>query len=248
MHDILRIADGSTDIDVADLVKKLKVSPATLRRDLVELHDRGLITRSYGRIRVSGQQSEIPVTMRDSEASAAKRAIAKAAVQLLSRGPQAVAISGGTTTSEVARALGSHDGITIVTNALTIALEASRSPRLKVILTGGTLRATSLETVGPFAEASFTRLNVSTAFLGTDGVSVDGGVTTHDENEARTNGTMVQYSDRVIVVCDGSKIGKRTMAKMAGVAEIDILVTDEQAPSAELDAIRDAGVEVIVVG
>ncbi len=93
------------------------------------------------------------------------------------------------------RALGDRNGLTVITNAVTIALEVSRSPRVKTILTGGTLRATSLEAVGPLAEAAFAAFKVTTAFLGTDGISAAGGVTTHDDTEARTNGVMVTHAD-----------------------------------------------------
>jgi DeoR family transcriptional regulator of aga operon len=185
--------------------------------------------------------------MRGSEASDAKRSIARFAARLVDTGPQAIAVSGGTTTREVVRALGDREGLTVLTNAVTIALEASRSPRVKTILTGGTLRATSLEAVGPLAEAAFSALNVATAFLGTDGISADGGVTTHDDTEARTNGTMVSHAGRVVVVCDGSKVGRRTMARMADISDVAVLVTDREAPEEALEAIRAAGVQVHVV-
>jgi DeoR family transcriptional regulator of aga operon len=247
MHDVLSLLrdEGETGVDV--LVQRLGVSPATLRRDLGELAARGLVARTYGRVRTAGPLTEIPVLMRGSEASASKRAIARFAARLVQPGRQAIAVSGGTTTKEVVRALGDRDGLTVMTNAVTIALEASRSPRVTTILTGGTLRSTSLEAVGPLAEAAFSALNVATAFLGTDGVSAEGGVTTHDDTEARTNGTMVAHADRVVVVCDGSKVGRRTMARMADITDVAVLVTDDQAPADALDAIRAAGVEVFVV-
>ena len=248
MRAVLNLLQESGEVRVDDLVDQLGVSPATLRRDLTQLADRGLVTRSYGRVGPSEHLKEIPVGMRGSEASDAKRAIARFAARLVDTGPQAIAVSGGTTTRELVRALGDREGLTVLTNAVTIALEASRSPRVKTILTGGTLRATSLEAVGPLAEAAFSALNVATAFLGTDGISADGGVTTHDDTEARTNGTMVSHAGRVVVVCDGSKVGRRTMARMADIGDVAVLVTDEQAPEEALAAIRDAGVEVYVVG
>jgi len=247
MRAVLNLLQESGEVRVDDLVERLAVSPATLRRDLTQLADRGLVTRSYGRVGPSEHLKEIPVGMRGSEASDAKRSIARFAARLVDTGPQAIAVSGGTTTREVVRALGDREGLTVLTNAVTIALEASRSPRVKTILTGGTLRATSLEAVGPLAEAAFSALNVATAFLGTDGISADGGVTTHDDTEARTNGTMVSHAGRVVVVCDGSKVGRRTMARMADISDVAVLVTDEEAPEEALAAIRAAGVQVHVV-
>lgn len=247
MRDVLSIVRDTGGVGVDELVRRLRVSPATLRRDLTELDARGLVSRSYGRVRPAGQLTEIPVLMRGSEATESKQAIARFSARLLGPGHQAIAVSGGTTTKEVVRALGDRADLTIMTNAVTIALEASRSPRVRTILTGGTLRATSLEAVGPLAEAAFGAFNISTAFLGTDGISAEGGVTTHDDTEARTNGVMIERAERVVVVCDGSKVGRRTLARMADLDQIAVLVTDDRAPADELAAIRAAGVEVFVV-
>lgn len=247
MRDILGIVRDEGDVGTEELAERLEVSAATLRRDLSELDARGLVSRTYGRVRPYGELAEMPVLMRGSEASASKLAIARFAARLLPPGQQAVAVSGGTTTQALVRAFGDRAGLTIVTNAVTIALEASHSPRVKTILTGGTLRAASLEAVGPLAEAAFAAFKVTTAFLGTDGISTDGGVTTHDDTEARTNGMMVTNADRVVVVCDGSKVGRQTMARMADIGDVAVLVTDDEAPAAALDAIRTAGVDVFVV-
>ncbi|KQO59777.1 DeoR/GlpR family DNA-binding transcription regulator [Curtobacterium sp. Leaf261] len=246
MRDILAILRAEGEAGTEDLVLRLGVSAATLRRDLGELDARGLVARTYGRVRPAGQLTEMPVLMRGSEADESKRRIALLAARLLLPGPQAIAVSGGTTTQAVVRALGDRRGLTIMTNAVTIALEASRSPRVTTILTGGTLRTTSLEAVGPLAEAAFAAFTVATAFLGTDGISVEGGITTHDDTEARTNHMMVTAADRVVVVCDGSKVGRRTMARMGDIGDVAVLVTDDAAPADAVAAIRAAGVEVFV--
>jgi DeoR family transcriptional regulator of aga operon len=147
----------------------------------------------------------------------------------------------------VARALSNHRDLTIVTNSLSIATLVTTFPQLKVIVTGGLLRPQSLELVGVLAENTFNAINVGTAILGTDGISADGGVTTHDETEARTNNAMVTHAGRAIVVADGTKIGRLTLAKVAGIDQIDVLITDDSADRAELDRIAAHGVEVHVV-
>jgi DeoR family transcriptional regulator of aga operon len=120
-------------------------------------------------------------------------------------------------------------------------------PQLKVIMTGGSLRHQSLELVGILAENTFNAVNVGTAILGTDGITANGGVTTHDETEARTNHAMVTHAQRTIVVADGTKIGRLAMAKVAGIEHVDILVTDDTADPAALAEIERAGVTVHVV-
>ena len=124
-------------------------------------------------------------------------------------GRHVVALSGGTTTAEVARELAWRQDLTVVTNALTIATLLSERRRVRVVMTGGFLRPESLELVGALAENTFTAVNVGTAILGVDGVSAAAGVTTHDETEARTNHAMVTKAQRTVVVADGSKVGPR---------------------------------------
>ena len=159
----------------------------------------------------------------------------------------AVALSGGSTTAQVARTLSNHRDLTIITNSLTIATLVTSYPQLKVIMTGGSLRPQSLELVGILAENTFNAINVGTAILGTDGVTAAGGVTTHDETEARTNHAMVMHAQRTIVVADGSKIGRLAMARVAEIDQVHALVTDDTADPDALAEIERAGVTVYVV-
>lgn len=247
MRAILGILGGQEDATVEALASSLQVSSVSVRRDLAQMETEGYVIRTHGRVRTAGQHAEIPVRMRDSQLASAKRRIALFATQLLDPGPQAIAVSGGSTTNEVVRALRHRHDTTVLTNALSIAVEAATASRLKVMVTGGTLRAASLEAVGPLAERAFETFNIQTAFLGADGVSSHAGVTTHDETEARTNNSMVSHARRVIVVSDGSKVGRVTMARMADLSAVDDLVTDSTADPAELASIRRAGVTVHVV-
>ena len=119
--------------------------------------------------------------------------------------------------------------MTIVTNSLTIAADCAVDAHMKVIATGGLVRANSLEAVGPMSEHAFQVITVGTAVLGADGMSAEVGATTYDEAEARTAIAMAANAQRVVVAVDGSKIGKVTLAKMVSLSEIDHLVTDTTA-------------------
>jgi DeoR family transcriptional regulator, aga operon transcriptional repressor len=244
---VLRSVNGRGSVSLADLATELRVSAATLRRDLASMEDQGLLVRTHGGARSHPVHEEVPVHFRNLEARDAKHRIALRAAEHIPTGPYAVALSGGTTAAEVARALSRRQQLTIVTNALPIAMELAARPNAKVILTGGMVRATSFEAVGVLAENTFSAVNVGTAILGTDGISASGGATTHDEVEARTNHAMVSHAQRVIVVADGSKVGSTTLARMAQCAEIDLLITDSTADADELDRIRAAGVTIEVV-
>jgi DeoR family transcriptional regulator of aga operon len=243
---VLKSVNGRGSVSLADLAAELRVSAATLRRDLASMEDQGLLVRTHGGARSQPRHEEVPVQLRDLEARDAKRRIALRAAEHIPPGPYAVALSGGTTAAEVARALSRRPQLTIVTNALPVAMELAARPTAKVILTGGMVRATSFEAVGALAENTFNAVNVGTAILGTDGISAAGGATTHDEVEARTNHAMVSHAQRVIVVADGSKVGCTTLARMAECSEIDLLITDASADTAQLDLLRAAGVTVEV--
>jgi DeoR family transcriptional regulator of aga operon len=234
-------------VSLADLTRDLRVSAATMRRDLADLEDQGLLARTHGGARAFSSGAEMPVRLRDSQFRHAKQLIARRAATLLPEGPYAIAVGGGTTAAEVAKAVQFRTELTIVTNSLTTATEIAGRPNLKVIMTGGVIRAHSFELVGALAENTFNAINVGTAILGMDGIGVDGGATTHDETEARTNTAMVRHAQRVVVVADSSKVGRITLAKVADISEIHDLVTDSGASPDEVRRIRAAGVRVHLV-
>jgi DeoR family transcriptional regulator of aga operon len=247
MVDIIELIAAHGSVTLVELSSALGVSSATVRRDLADLEYQRLILRTHGGATSVESRTELPVTLRDSQFQESKRAIALRMASLIPAERHAVALSGGSTTAMVARALSKHRDLTIVTNSLTIATLVTTFPQLKVIMTGGLLRAQSLELVGVLAENTFNAINVGTAILGTDGISAEGGVTTHDETEARTNNAMVTHAGRAIVVADGTKIGRLTLAKVADIRQIDVLITDDSADRAELERIASLGVEVHIV-
>jgi DeoR family transcriptional regulator, aga operon transcriptional repressor len=244
---ILEMLAERESVSLREFSYELGISAATVRRDLADLDYQRLLRRTHGGATLIGARAELPVALRDTQFLDAKRLIAREIVRLIPTERHAVALSGGSTTAQVARALSNHRDLTIITNSLTIATLVTTYPRLKVIMTGGSLRPQSLELVGVLAENTFNAINVGTAILGTDGVTATGGVTTHDETEARTNHAMVMHAQRTIVVADGSKIGRLTLAKVADINQIDALITDDSADPDALDAIRRTGIELHVV-
>jgi DeoR family transcriptional regulator of aga operon len=248
MREVLSLLRGRGEVTAQVLCTELRVSAATLRRDLSELEDQGLLVRTHGGARaLDPSGSEIPVRLRDHRMVAIKRRIAQHAAALVPAGPHAVALTGGVTTGEVARALKGRPLMTIVTNSLTIAADCAVDAHMKVIVTGGLVRANSLEAVGPMSEHAFQVINVGTAILGADGMSAEVGATTHDEAEARTAIAMAANAQLVVVAVDGSKIGKITLAKMVPPSQIHHLVTDSTANPEQLKRISATGVHVHVV-
>lgn len=243
---ILEILTRQGEIRMVDLTGQLGVSPATIRRDLAGLEEQRLLQRTHGGARRSPAQLELPEQLKNARFHESKTRIAQLAIQLIPQGRHVVALSGGSTTAEVARALSTRRDISIVTNSLTTAGRLASHPALQVIMTGGIVRPHSLELVGVLAESTFRAVNIGTAFLGVDGISAASGATTHDEVEARTNKAMASRARRTVVVADASKIGCITLAGVVSCTEIDDLVTDETADTDALDEIRALGVRVHV--
>jgi DeoR family transcriptional regulator of aga operon len=229
-------------VQVADLRERFVCSEATIRRDLSFLERSGYLQRSHGGA-ISDGQRELPVDSRLETMTEAKQQIAHAAAGLVQNG-NAVGLTGGTTTQQVARELARAAPAAIVTNALNVAMELVRSDTRLVVI-GGELRERSLELVGPLAEPVAEQINLDILFAGVDGVSAGGGITTHNPLEARINRVLLERSRRVVVVADHTKIGRATFAHIAPIDLVSDLVTDEAADAALLDELVDAGVNVI---
>lgn len=245
---ILDALSMSGEIDVAELADTMKVSASTLRRDLALLESQDLLTRVHGgAVDARKTATELPVRYRDGQADAEKWAIARAVSAMLPPGRHVVGLTGGTTTGAVARALAHRDDLTVVTNAVDIAADLTIRARARVFLAGGFVRPQSYEVVGPSAVQALSRLTLSHAFVGVDGISAAMGLTTHDEVEAQTNLAMLRRAHRVIVVADGRKVGRDLMAPITGVASIHELITTTNADPEELDRLRAAGLSVTVV-
>lgn len=248
MRKVLSLLRHRGQLSSAELRAALDVSAATLRRDLADLEEQGLLLRTHGGARTTDpSDSEIPVRLRDHRLVAIKRRIAQHAAALVPSGPQAVALTGGVTTAEVAKSLKGRPDLTVVTNSLVIAADCAVDVHTRVFITGGRVRANTMEAVGPMSEYAFQAITVGTAILGADGMSAERGATTYDESEARTAIAMAGNAQRVVVAVDGSKIGKITLAKMVELSQIHHLVTDRSADAAQLRAIAAAGVQVHVV-
>jgi DeoR family transcriptional regulator of aga operon len=234
-------------LGVAELAESFGVSRATLRRDLKALQDQRLLTRTHGGAQASNGAYELPIRYRDTHHREQKRRIAAAAVSRIPSGPVTIGLTGGTTTSEAARLLVERNDLTVVTNALNIAAALALSPRLRLVVTGGVSRSQSYELVGPWAEHTLLGLNLGIAFVGVDGISAKGGLTTHDEVEAKTNAVLIGRARRTIVVADGSKLGHDLLARIVDVGQVDELITDDSADAGAVAALRQAGLTVSLV-
>ena len=245
-----RIVDllvSSGEVTVTAIASELKVSTASIRRDLQLLEEQGLLARTHGGAVAQGVAYELPLRYRTGRQGREKRQIAAEAATRVSGRQATVGLTGGTTTTEVARALARHERLTVVTNAINIASELVVRPAIKLVVTGGVARAESYELCGSMSEEALRRLNLDVAFVGVDGISAAAGLTTHHDEEAHTNHVMLSRARLVVVVADSTKIGRLAFARICGVADVDELITDAAADPTEVAALEQAGLSVTVL-
>ena len=244
---ILEQLNQHSSVGVPELALQLNVSQASVRRDLHLLEEQQLLTRTHGGAVASGVLYELPMRYRGGQRQDAKRAIAKRAIELLPADVTSIALIGGSTTTEVARSLISHGRLRVVTNALNIASELAVRAQIDLVVCGGSARAESYELVGPIADATLAGLNLDVAIIGVDGVSARAGLTTHHEVEAQTDRAILNTAERVIVVADGTKIGRRAFARISEISAVGDVVTDHTADRQAVADLERAGVTVHLV-
>jgi DeoR family transcriptional regulator of aga operon len=246
---ILDLARQEGRVTVEDLVVRYAVSAVTVRGDLEALERAGTLKRSHGgAVPPEPSQQDVPLTIKESRRLAEKRRIGAAAARMIADG-ETIILDSGSTTVEIARCIRQRKwaSLTVITNALNIALELSGLPTVRVMMLGGMLRQTSYSLTGPDAELALSRLSADRLFLGVDGLDTSIGVTTPDQQEASLNTMMVKASREVVAVLDASKLGQRSLAVIAPIADLDVVITDTAASAADIQSLRDQGVEVIVV-
>ncbi|QJD87854.1 DeoR/GlpR family DNA-binding transcription regulator [Cohnella herbarum] len=232
-------------ISLLEMTEKFDCSEATARRDLEELEKTGRIIRTMGggaKYGSNGMSREVPFHEKQSALFREKEAIADKAASLVEEG-DVIGLTGGTTTFLIAKALKKRSNITVVTNAVNIAMELADSEELQVVLTGGVLRNRSYELCGPLAEQSVKALNIHLMFMGVDGVTGQG-VSTYSELEANIASQLMRRSGRTIAVFDRSKVGKSSLFHVASLNELHACITDELPAESTLQALKQANVEV----
>lgn len=238
-------------VQVADLSALFGISEVTVRTDLKALAVGGQVRRVRGGALPSHPaRVERPFEQAQVEFASEKAAIGAAAAALVSS-RETILLDVGTTTTAVARALVRRSelrDLVVFTNGLTIALELEPAiPRFTVVVTGGTLRPLQHSLVDPLAGEFLDRgVNVETAFLGCNGIHHEAGVTNVNLPEAAVKRRMLGAAQRRIVVADGSKVGRRALAHLCDVQDVDLLVTGASADRQALGRLADLGLQLAV--
>ncbi|MEU1894150.1 DeoR/GlpR family DNA-binding transcription regulator [Streptomyces pristinaespiralis] len=257
---LLELLAAEGKLEVEEAATTLEVSPATIRRDLDELAEQQMLVRTRGGAVAHGVSYELPLRYKSSRHASEKQRIAAAVAKLIGEG-DVVGLNGGTTTTEVARALAlraagggrrepsdvTAPSLTVVTNALNIAGELAVRPQIKIVVTGGVARPQTYELVGPLTVGVLNEVVLDVAVLGVDGVDPELGLMTHQEDEASISRLFAERARRVIVVTDSSKMGRRAFARICGLDRVDVLVTDSALPSETAARLSEAGIKVHAV-
>lgn len=246
LSEVLRVLAESGVVDVGALAAGFDVSEATVRRDLHLLEEQRMLARTHGGAVAGDVMYELPLRYKAARHHPEKIRIAREAASRVDD-RAIVGLTGGTTTTEVARVLVDRAGLTVVTNALNIAGELAIRSDLKLVVTGGTARPESYELVGPVAERALAEMHLHIAIIGVDGVTLDQGLTTHHEIEAHTNRVLLERAGKVVAVADSSKLGLVAFARICPLDAVDELITDTAADPVTIAAIRDAGIMVTTV-
>lgn len=232
---------------VGDLSSAFGVSEVTIRNDLDVLASRGYVRRVRGGAMPQNAPAERPFEETAIESVGEKDAIGRAAATLVASG-ETVILDVGTTTAAVAEALVHRQdlaNVTVFTNSLKVAMVLEPAiPRIEVIVTGGTLRALQHSLVDPLGRWLLERLAVDIVFLGCNGVDPDAGITNVNLPEAEIKRVMLAAGRRRVVVADGSKVGRVSLAHLCPVDQVDLLITGASADRETVAALRERGLEV----
>ncbi len=232
-------------VEVAELAEAFEVTPETVRRDLTALERHGLLRRVHGgAIVVDHAGPEPSLTVRETVHTTEKVRIAQAALgQLPPEG--AIALDAGSSTHKLAELLPSDRELTVVTNSIPIASTLAGRSNVTLHLVGGRVRARTLATVGDAATQFLGSVYVDVCFLGTNGISVDRGLTTPDRAEAAVKRAFVRSARRCVLLADHTKFGSVHFAHFADLAEVDAVITDTDVPSTVAAEVEAAGPQVV---
>jgi DeoR family transcriptional regulator, fructose operon transcriptional repressor len=237
---IVGLARAHGRVDVAELAAELSVTSETVRRDLTVLERQGVLRRVHGgAIPVERLGFEPGLAARDSVMTAEKERIAKAAMaELPDEG--AILLDAGSTTSRFADLIPLDRQLTVVTNALPVAVLLASRPNVTVLLLGGRVRGRTLAAVDAWALDALGQTFVDVAFVATNGISAQRGLTTPDHAEAAVKRAMIRGSRRTVLLADHTKVGVDHLARFGDLAEIDAFVTDsglDPRTAAELESL-----------
>lgn len=237
--------DGT--IDVQSLCRELNVSSVTIRKDLKLLEDKNLLYRTHGGATLNNPYTvDKPVNEKEHIQSAEKMRIGAVGAELIEDN-DSIIIASGTTVLALARCIKSKGSLTVITSALNVALELVHHANIEVIQLGGLLRKTSSSVTGPYSDNVLGNVFCSKLYLGVDGIDLEFGLTTTNAFEAHLNRQMIEASQKIIVLADSTKFGKRGFGRICGIEEVDHIITDSGISDQTKKGLEALGIKVSII-
>ncbi len=235
------------NLNVLNLYKELKVSSVTIRKDLKLLEEKGLLFRTHGGATLRNPYTiDRPVNEKEKLQASEKIKIGVFAAQLIEAN-DSIIIASGTTVMALAKNIHGKENLTVITSALNVALELMKHPHTEVLQLGGILRKSSSSVTGPYAQNILADFSCTKLFLGVDGIDLEFGLTTTNSMEAHLNRQMIEASQKVIVLSDSTKFGKRGFGKICGLDNVDRIITDSGISEHFVRQLENLGIEVTIV-
>lgn len=234
-------------VNVNSLSKEFQVSAVTIRKDLKLLEERKLLFRSHGRAIPSNPYiTENHVEIKEKINAEQKQKIANAAKTTL-QPKDTIVLASGTSVIEFARQISEMENLTVVSASLNTSIILSKNPKIDVIQLGGSVRPNSSSIIGPMGEKMLAEFTFTKLFLGVDGIDLDYGLTTTNAMEASLNKVMINAAQRIIVLADSSKFGRKGFGRICGLEEVDQIITDDGIDEKTRNRIIELGIDLVVV-
>jgi len=234
-------------VSAVELGKEFNVSSVTIRKDLKLLEERELLFRSHGRaVPFNPYITTRPINEKEKISVEEKRSIASAAAASIGSNDNII-IASGTTLIEFARHISEVTNLTVITASLDTALIVSKVPNIEVIQLGGIVRSSSSSVIGPLGEKMLAEFSCNKLYLGVDGIDLEHGLTTTNSMEASLNKMMIKSAQKIIVLVDSSKFGKKGFGRICGLEDVDQIITDSGLDFAIKERLIELGIDVLLV-
>lgn len=230
---------------VTELSEQLGTSLSTVRRDLTEMEERGLVQRVHGGAILVEDNDEPPVLLRGDQNTEAKHRIGEAAARLVQDG-DTIILTAGTTVEAMLTHLAAKRNLTVITNVVNIAYKLAAYPQITVVVLGGWLRHSEFSLLGHLTQEALKDLYATKIFHGTYGLDAAYGLTGTYVQEVETDRFLIDAAAQLVVVADASKFNHAGPIRLVPAERIHILITDERVPSSDLQTLKDQGIDVIV--
>jgi DeoR family fructose operon transcriptional repressor len=242
---ILAAVVEAGSLSVFELSEKLSMSPATIRRDLHDISEEGLLLRTHG----GAMKIDNPVLTGFSDKAGAhnehKEKIGKEAAELVCDG-DTIFLDCGSTVFQMCRYLKKKNSLRVITNSLPILAELIDIPSISINLIGGELNKSRKAVHGDKAVQHIDSYHAHKAFIGVDGISAENGLTAHSEHESTITAAFIRNAEQTFLLCDSSKVGKDSYIKFSSLSDITCLVTDKELVSTIQDQLIKKGLQVIL--